>query len=250
MLYPADVRRALADGLMFATVEGSGPVDVVALHGWARTARDFAVPLRGTSSYAIDLPGFGSSPRPLAAWGAAQYADLLAKGLADIGQSVVMVGHSFGGRVATHLAATRPDLVRSLILTGVPLLRTGPATKPALPFRIARTLHRRGLVSDERMEAMRHRHGSADYRAADGVMREILVRVVNESYEEQLRAIECRVHLVWGGADTAVPVSIAEGALEILGDRGSLHIERGIGHLLPVEAPNVLRSAIDELLAT
>ena len=55
------------------------------------------------------------------------------------------------------------------------------------------------LVSDDAMEAARQRFGSADYRAAQGIMREVLVRAVNETDEAQLDAVRCPVHLVWGG---------------------------------------------------
>ncbi|NIS30326.1 MAG: hypothetical protein GWN07_08695, partial [Actinobacteria bacterium] len=68
-----------------------------------------------------------------------------------------------------------------------------------------RAAHRAGLVSDARMEAWRRRRGSADYRSASGVMRDVLVTVVNESYEEALGRIEGPVELVWGRGDVDVP---------------------------------------------
>ena len=40
--------------------------------------------------------------------------------------------------------------MRGLVLTGVPLLRRGPAGKPALRYRVGRSLHRRGLLSEPR----------------------------------------------------------------------------------------------------
>ena len=47
----------------------------------------------------------------------------------------VVVGHSFGGRIAVCLAALYPDRVGSLVLTGVPLVKQtpSPATITALP---------------------------------------------------------------------------------------------------------------------
>ena len=62
----------------------------------------------------------------------------------------------------------------------------------------------------ERMESLRQRYGSEDYRLATGVMRTVHVRAVNEtneSYEEQLRRIACPVELVWGDDDTAAPLA-------------------------------------------
>ena len=110
--------RAYGDGNLFGEPYGVGPVRVVWLHGWARRAHDFAAAATrltedGASSVALDLPGFGSSPAPAVAGGARHYATLVAPALADLADGpVVLVGHSFGGLVATVIAADHPELVR------------------------------------------------------------------------------------------------------------------------------------------
>ncbi len=78
---------------------------------------------------------------------------------------------------------------------------------------MARALHRARLVGDGRMERARQRYGSADYRAAQGVMRDVLVRLVNERYDDALAALRCPVELVWGDDDAEAPVETAR-ALE------------------------------------
>jgi pimeloyl-ACP methyl ester carboxylesterase len=176
-------------------------------------------------------------------WGSADYAKALVPVLEEIGRPIVVLGHSFGGRVAVHLAAQQPDAVVALVLTGVPLFRTGEARQPPLGFRLARALHRRGLFSDARMEALRQQHGSADYRAATGVMRDVFVKVVNESYDEQLRALSQPVELIWGDDDTEAPLAVAERAAGVLSD-ARLTVARGAGHLTPLTAPDALRQAL------
>jgi pimeloyl-ACP methyl ester carboxylesterase len=200
-------------------------------------------------SIALDLPGFGAAPPPPQAWGATEYAELVAEILDEMATPVVVLGHSFGGRVAVELAAHRPEAVAGLVLSGVPLLRTGPTRRPALRFRVARRLARHGLVSDQRMEALRQRFGSADYRAAEGVMRDVLVRVVNERYDEALAATRCPVDLVWGADDKVVPLGIAQAVADRLGQRARLIVVPGVGHLTPLSAPEALRSAVLEQLA-
>jgi pimeloyl-ACP methyl ester carboxylesterase len=111
-----------------------------------------------------------------------------------------------------------------------------------------RWLNAKGLLSDKRMDALRERRGSDDYRAAQGVMRGVLVNVVNESYEEQLAAMTCPVRLVWGERDHTVPVEVAERCRSVLGERATLQTLPGIGHLTPLEAPRDLRAAVDALL--
>lgn len=248
--------RAFGDGSLFGSRTGTGEPVVLALHGWGRTHHDFDAVLRGSrplDAIAVDLPGFGATPPPPEAWGAAQYAGCVAPVLDEMGVPVVVLAHSFGGRVAVHLAVARPDAVRAVVLTGVPLLRVAPARRPAAWFRLVRRLHRAGLVGDARMEAARVRYGSADYRAAQGVMRQVHVRAVNETYERELDAIDCPVTLLWGDDDTAVPVAVAQAALERLrrgraGERARLELCHGVGHMLPLSSPLELRAAVEEYL--
>jgi pimeloyl-ACP methyl ester carboxylesterase len=163
--------------------------------------------------------------------------------LDELRQPAVLLGHSFGGRVAVRLAARRPDAIGALVLTGVPLIRRPGTGKPPLSFRVARALNRRGLISDARMEELRERRGSEDYRAATGVMRDIFVRVVNESYEDQLRAITCPIELVWGEDDTAAPIAVAEQAAAIAPNTNLVRLP-GAGHFTPQTSAAALRDAL------
>lgn len=229
--------------------ERFGPAaPVLALHGWGRSRRDWAQALAQVGGLALDLPGFGATPPPPASMGAAGYAEAVAPVLDHFTTPVVIVGHSFGGRVAVHLAARAPERVRGLVLCGVPLVRLGGRRpRSALRYRLVRTARRARLVPERVLEDARHRYGSADYRAASGVMRQVLVRVVGESYEEELARIACPVRLVWGEADRVVPPAIAHRALALVAD-GSLELLTGTGHDVPAEAPQRLAAAIRTLL--
>lgn len=243
--------RSLADGALFAEVYGEGPPQVLALHGWGRRGRDFSASLEGIPALALDLPGFGASPSPGTVIGAEGYAEMVARTLDSFAEPPVLVGHSFGGRVAVCLAAMHPETTGALVLTGVPLTRLSPVSKPPLGYRVLRALHRAGLISEDRIEARRHKIGSADYRAASGVMRGILVRVVGETYESQLRRIRSPVHLLWGESDREVPLAVARRAADVLEQAGvsavTLEVLPGVGHDVPREAPQALRSAIQSV---
>jgi pimeloyl-ACP methyl ester carboxylesterase len=111
--------------------------------------------------------------------------------------------------------------------------------------RLGRTLHRLHLVGDQRMETIRHRYGSADYRAASGVLRDVLIKAVSEdgTYGEALAQFPGPIDLVWGEADSAAPVAGARAALEYC-RRGQLQVLAGVDHFTPQRAAGDLRAAL------
>ena len=258
----ARVLRSFAEGAVLGELWGPSPPEVIALHGWRRTHSDFRSVLGPGSgvgpcaSAAIDLPGFGASPPPPEVWGSPEYAQLVARVVEELASEtggarprpMVVLGHSFGGRVAVYLAASRPDLVRALVLTGAPLAkRDGPSRTPPAGFRAVRRLRRAHLVPEATLERARRRYGSADYLAAQGIMRQVLVRLLAERYDEQLSRIRCPMELVWGDDDTEAPLWIAERVASGVAG-ANLTVCHGAGHLTPLSVPEVLRRAVDRLL--
>jgi pimeloyl-ACP methyl ester carboxylesterase len=243
--------KSFAAGALFAEVFGEGPSRIIALHGWGRRGADFKPALGGLPALAPDLPGFGASPAPDAVIGADGYAELLDPLLGETAESVVLVGHSFGGRVALRLAVRHPDRIGAMVLTGVPLLRLRAPTPPPLGYRVIRWANRIGIVSDEALERRRRQSGSADYRAAQGVMRDILVKVIAETYESELATVEVPVVMMWGSDDQEVPLAVAERAMSIREASGlpaSLEVLGGVGHMAPLQAADRLREVVEELI--
>jgi pimeloyl-ACP methyl ester carboxylesterase len=111
---------------------------------------------------------------------------------------------------------------------------------------VARRLAARGLISNDKLEAMRRRYGSDDYRAASGVMRDILVRSLSEDYGSVLSVLRCPVELVWGDNDSAAPLAVAERLEAELAD-SHLVVCAGAGHLTPLTVPGELRAAVERL---
>ncbi len=247
--------RSFCDGTVFADRIGADRPSVVALHGWGRDRSDLAACVAGYDALSIDLPGFGASPPPPEAWGGADYAAQMSRVIAEAtDEPVVLIGHSFGGKVATCLAAAHPEQVAGLLLTGVPLLapddRPTGGPRPPLGYRLVKRLHRLHLVSDDRLEQAKRTHGSADYRNATGIMRDVLVRSVNETYAAELAQLSGPVELVWGTDDTAAPRSVAQQAQAILELAGAtVHLtEVAGGHDTPIRQPQALRAGLDRLL--
>jgi pimeloyl-ACP methyl ester carboxylesterase len=240
---------SFAGSRLFGQRYGDDTPWVLALHGWRRDHRDFDAVFStgGLDAVALDLPGFGSAPVPPAAWGSDEYAEAIAPVLEEMQGRVVVIGHSFGGRVAVHLAAAYPAQIAGLVLSGAPLHRVpGSRVKPSFAYRVARQMASCHLVTQRRMESIRQRYGSDDYKAATGVMRDVLVRSLGEDYGPVLSAVSCPVELVWGDNDTAAPLAVAK-QLEAELAESHLVVCPGAGHLTPLTAPDELRSAIVRL---
>ncbi|HUW04447.1 MAG TPA: alpha/beta fold hydrolase [Acidimicrobiales bacterium] len=117
-----DVR--LADGTQVRYgAAGDGPV-VLFLHGWAAGSTAYKRALRrlvrrGCRVVAPALPGFGgTTPLPGRAASIEGYADWVVRFMeaVEITEPALVIGHSFGGGVATVLAHEHPDRVRYLVL--------------------------------------------------------------------------------------------------------------------------------------
>jgi len=246
-LAPRMPLTTFAGSRLFGVRHGHDRPWVLALHGWRRSHRDFAAVLDGFDAIALDLPGFGVAAPPAAGWSTAEYAEWVAPVLDEMVERPVVLGHSFGGRVAVHLGAARGDRVGAQVLTGVPLVAPLGTSRKRGPraVRVGRALHRAHLVSDTRMDALRQRYGSADYRAATGVMREVLVKAVGEdgAYGDLVASYGGPIELVWGENDTVTPVAMAEEAVTRCRD-GRLEVVAGADHLTPAHATAELRAAL------
>ena len=116
-------------------------VTLICLHSREGSSRSFArfLPEMADerSVYAPDLPGFGESdPAPSATFADAARAVLDLAGDLRL-RHVDILGVGFGAAVALELAASRPDLVRRLVLVGTPPIdRAPPVKQPALVIRV------------------------------------------------------------------------------------------------------------------
>ena len=196
--------------------EGGGRSRLVWLHGWGHDHRHL-IPLAGLfegefRSTLYDLPGFGQTPPLEAGAGTGRYAEWLAAELAGEAGKVVLIGHSFGCRVALRLAARWPDKVAGLVLIAAP----GLPRRRSLGWRL-KALGLKGLAAaaglcdrafkTRRKEAFRNRFGSRDYRAA-GPLRASLVAAVTEDLSETASNIRQPVLLIYGERDAETPPDI------------------------------------------
>ena len=192
--------------------------DILLLHGWGQNVEmmkplgdGFCDRFRITI---IDFPGFGQSEEPKEAWNIEKYSLMLEEfvKLTGIKKPIVM-GHSFGGRVAIRYSAR--NNIEKLVLFGSPCIRL----QEELPLKVRILKKLKTLPGMNKIgEYMKQFIGSRDYKAASPIMRETLVEVVNEDLSKYAREIEEPTLLIWGEQDTEAPVNDARELEKIMMD--------------------------------
>ena len=183
--------------------------DIVLLHGWGQNI-EMMKPLGDNLSdhyriTIIDLPGFGLSSEPDYAYTVFDYTDVVHEllTLLKIDNPIIM-GHSFGGRIAIIYASKYP--VNKMVLFGSPCVRHEyKSFKQSFYKKLKKVKILKPIVN-----VMKNHVGSTDYKNASPIMKEILVKTVNQDLSEYAKKIKCSTLLIWGENDEAVPVSEAK----------------------------------------
>lgn len=181
---------------------GKGKTPVVLLHGWGQNTimmdpiaksleEDFAI-------YNIDFLGFGESGLPNYAYGPDDYTKWL-KALLDKLEvnNPIIVGHSFGGHIAMRFASKYQT--RKLILTGAAGLKPKRYLDYYLKVYTYKLLKRLPFIKRKNV-------GSTDYQNANGIMKQVFVKVVNSYVNELIKDIKCPTLLIYGNQDLDTPL--------------------------------------------
>ena len=184
-------------------------IDILLLHGWGQNIEmmkmlgdNFSNRFRITI---LDFPGFGFSEEPSESWNIKDYADMLDEFVKELGiKKPIIMGHSFGGRVAIRYSADH--VVEKIVLFGSPCVRED--TELPLSVKILKGIKKLPGM-DKIGEFAKNFIGSRDYKAASPIMRQTLVNVVNEDLSKYAKEIDCHTLLIWGENDTEAPVEDA-----------------------------------------
>ena len=208
--------------------------DIVLLHGWGQNIemmKPLGDRLNNYRITIIDFPGFGQSPEPKEEWDILDYSNMLKELFKKLKiKNPILIGHSFGGRVAIKYAATND--VYKLILLASPCVRIKD-NKRELKTKILKSIKKLPGM-DKIGEYAKNFIGSRDYKAASPKMRQILVNTVNEDLTEDAKKIKVPTLLIWGDQDAEA--TLAEGKLlESLLQDGGLAVLEGCTHYAYLE---------------
>lgn len=131
-----------------------------------------------------------------------------------------------------------------LILFGSPYRRSN--TKANFKIKMLKFLKKVPIINLFEEYAKKHM-GSVDYRSATPVMRQVLVKVINENLASFLPQIKASTILIWGSEDSEVPLDEAKYIKDVIKDCG-LIIYDGCTHYAYLERLDQTVNIINEFL--
>lgn len=240
--------KAVINGLTTNYITAGQGEPVLLLHGWGSSIGPYRQLIELLSQkyfvIALDMPGFGQTEEPKTPYGVDEYVAFVLDFLKlfDISR-LSLVGHSFGGRVIIKMVNRQlPFTVDKIVLIDSAGIKPQQTKKKSLKqrcYKVGKWFATRKLVSKlfpGLLEKLRVKFGSADYAAASAMMRQCLVKVVNEDLSHLLPTIQAPTLLVWGENDTATPLSDAK-KMEAEIPNAGLAVIKNAGHFSFVEQP-------------
>ena len=170
--------------------------NIIFLHGWGSNKeimKVFKDNFKDLRHIYIDMPGFGKSQNPyvLTTFDYAKIIDSFLKEL-NVSKDIV-IGHSFGGKVATLL---KPELLVLLASAGIVMPK---------PLNVRVKIKTYKLLKNLGLSKFRKFFVSSDALGMSENMYETFKRVVDEDFSDVFAKYDGKVLIFGGDEDTAVP---------------------------------------------
>ena len=222
-------------------------ITLVFVHGWGSSHDVWQETVRCSQPAAlcIDLPGFGQSSVPNKPLSIDDYADVLSEiiVMSEL-TKVVLVGHSFGGQVATAVAARQPQWLSGLVLVGAASLReTDPPLLSRLGAKLSPVLQ---LPVVRNLRPLLYRLIGADLPPEDSVMRETMRGILRDDQRGKLSEITVPTQVIWGSTDRSTPLTEGEEIARRL-PRSILTVLDG-GHYIFLDQPTAFIDTIHSFI--
>ena len=200
-----------------------GAPALVILHGWGANKRlmqqAFEKYFSAFTHYYIDLPGFGDSKIPPFALHTQDYANILNLLLESLFLKAcdsTILGHSFGGKVATLL---NPKTLILLSSAGIP---TQKSLKVRTKIAFTKALNKLAPSLNGIAKSFLR---SKDVQNMDEIMYQTFKNVVDEDFTSIFKDFKNPCYIFWGKEDLATPLSSGESIHNCIEDSKFFQLE-------------------------
>lgn len=191
-------------------VEGGGNINLIFLHGWGADYKSFYSlkdVLNNCTMHFATLDGFGGVPAPQDV-SINGYSQRLSEYIIQNNlRNVIIVGHSFGGRVAIEYASKNNILGLVLVdSAGIKPKFNIKKQLKILKYKIAKQKVHSGKLKQSELS----KFGSADYKNSNDQMKKVLNSCLKYNQRPLLKHISCSTLIVWGEKDKDTPIYMAK----------------------------------------
>jgi len=188
--------------LSYEIVNPSVEKTLLVLHGWGSNKeimkQAFGKELAGYRHIYLDMPGFGGSSNEIILT-TKDYGEIVKLFLKTIkSEPLIVMGHSFGGKVATLLSIPHLVLLSS---AGVLTIKPWSVKLKIATFKFLKPLG---------MKKIRELFVAPDAQGMSHEMYETFKNVVDEDFELEFSKSQSRALCFWGIDDTATPLYTGE----------------------------------------
>lgn len=228
---------------------------LIIIHGWNSSLKswmDFIeLAKQNYDIHFVELPCFDNKLCPDEIWGIKDYADYVYKEIQGLTleQKPIIIGHSFGGQIATHLVSEYTELASHLVLCGAAIIRPKHILKKTLfaPLvfisKILMYIPGFSILRKYAHKAL----GMHDYAQAKGVKREIFKKIIHEDLTHLLPKITLPTLILWGKRDTYTPLKHGLSIAKKISN-SAIHIKDDGKHGLHINQPKWLIDKINIFL--
>ena len=233
-------------------VFGDG-VPFLILHGWGSNS-DRWVPVaekiaeKGYRVIVPDLPGFGKSDALSIPWDTNKYIDWLERFVKELNLGeFFLLGHSFGGALASKMAVKHVQDIRKLFLVSAACVRKKTNTKKFSAFvsKIVKVFYFIPYYPLIRKAVYKFIIRKSDYVYVEGIMKQTYLNVVAEDLSFHLAFIKTPTIIIWGDKDEYTPIKegyFIESAIK----KSKIIVIPDAGHDLNRKFPEILAGKVLE----
>ena len=197
---------------------------IVLLHGWGQN-KEMMAPLANEFEdirvICVDLPGFGSSTKNKSLISVYDYSLMLNKFLTKLNvNDPVVIGHSFGGKVALTYASMFS--VSKLIVLASPFKASRVSSFKKFLIFIKDKLNLKFLAN-----VYTKLFGSTDYKNANEDLKEVLKSSVSTDISDEVKKIKVPTLIFWGDKDEAINIDHGYELESLINDSALIKLDFG-----------------------